>query len=478
TFTARNSSGVAVEDALLCVLDTNGDIKGKGNSPYTYGGIIEDNWIITANKANYLQGRQTYIKNYATLPYSTGFESGLDEYWKIYSSNNYGRIEITTEHDPHTGSKHLTMDSQQAGQYVINEAWLHLNLAGKTRTWFDFKWKEFGDEYHAEDGVYLSDDGGVNFTKVLNLDGSLHTDNTWYLKALNIDDLVSTFGLTLTSDFVIKFQQYDNSPIYGDGFAFDNIRVFSTFSGSGTLTQDETWCGDIYLAGNVTVPVGITLTIADRCQIRAVESDIKLDIDGDVVIGDNVTFTDFKEIFLDHCGDITITNPTFNNTAFKCNLSPLSITGGTFQDSWLVTYGNGLDMDDVIFNNSKVIVIVGYTEDGATITNCKFYNAEDYAINLWNCFNSDIYNNTFEDCSRNIVLEHCAHVFIVNNKINQNGGTSGDAISIYQTYTHMFDNQIKNAQYGLYVSGESQWSMLSLGSSWQKVRNCAWPISF
>jgi hypothetical protein len=38
---------------------------------------------------------------------------------------------------------------------------------------------------------------------------------------------VTAAGILYTRDFKIKFQQYDNSPIRSDGFAFDNIKIKS-----------------------------------------------------------------------------------------------------------------------------------------------------------------------------------------------------------------------------------------------------------
>ncbi|UCF05455.1 MAG: agmatine deiminase family protein, partial [bacterium] len=163
---------------------------------------------------------------YATLPYATGFESGgLDQYWTTVLGAE-GRIQVTTANTPHSGSYHLTMDDHTSGgSYSQNEAWLRLNLAGVSEVDLEFWWKEFGDETHTEDGVYFSDNGGANFTKVQDLNGADYTNNTWYPFNLDVDALASSAGLNLTSTFVIKFQQYDNYPITSDGFAFDDINI-------------------------------------------------------------------------------------------------------------------------------------------------------------------------------------------------------------------------------------------------------------
>ncbi|MCB0293801.1 MAG: PKD domain-containing protein, partial [Calditrichaeota bacterium] len=165
------------------------------------------------------------VGNYATLPYSTGFESGgFDQYWESFSTSD-GRVRFLTSNGPHSGSYHMTMDDPSSGGYAQNEAWLRLNLAGESQVTLAFWWKEFGDETHTQDGVYFSDDDGASFVKVQALNGQSYTNNTWQQFTLDLDALASANGLSLSGTFVVKFQQYDNYPIATDGFAFDDISV-------------------------------------------------------------------------------------------------------------------------------------------------------------------------------------------------------------------------------------------------------------
>jgi len=159
---------------------------------------------------------------YAVLPYSTGFENGLDKHWIVRDDSDYGRIRLTTSYSPHSGSCHLIMDVSSNGNFNTNEALLHLNLGGETNVDLEFWWKEFGDEYQPADGIYFSDNSGGNFSKVYNLSGN---NGNWQKVILDVDQLANTHNLSLTNEFVIKFQQYDNYPIPSDGFAFDDISV-------------------------------------------------------------------------------------------------------------------------------------------------------------------------------------------------------------------------------------------------------------
>ena len=167
---------------------------------------------------------------YATLPYSTGFESGsLDQHWNTQSSNGFGRIQVSSANGPQAGSFHLTMDSNTNSNFVQNESWLHLDLSGETQVELSFQWKEFGDETHTQDGVFFSDNGGASFVKVQDLNGQSFTNNTWQSFTLDLDQLASANGLSLSGTFVVKFQQYDNFGITTDGHAYDEISV----TGSG-----------------------------------------------------------------------------------------------------------------------------------------------------------------------------------------------------------------------------------------------------
>jgi PKD repeat protein len=177
-------------------------------------------------KTGYITVNDPAGGDYATLPYTTGFESGsLDGFWTT-ATTNQGRMQVSSGYTPHSGSYQLLMDdSVSGGNYSQCEAWLHLDLAGESQVDLDFWWKEFGDETHAQDGVYFSNNGGSSFVKVFNLNGASYANQAWQNFTLDVDQLAAGAGLSLTSTFVVKFQQYDNYPMTSDGFAFDDISV-------------------------------------------------------------------------------------------------------------------------------------------------------------------------------------------------------------------------------------------------------------
>ena len=194
--------------------------------------------------------------SYATLPYTTGFESGaLDQYWFTGATGD-GRVRVLSTNTPHSGTYHLVMDDATSGGYNQTEARLRLNLAGQTQANLTFWWKDFGDETNTQDGIYFSSNGGSSYVKVYSLNGGSFSDNTWRTFTIDVDALAAANGLSLTSTFVIKFQQYDDYPITTDGFAFDDISVTVPSGGGGAITA-ETESNNTSATANGPVGTGV-----------------------------------------------------------------------------------------------------------------------------------------------------------------------------------------------------------------------------
>ena len=182
------------------------------------------------------------ITNYAPIPYSTGFENGtLDANWHTTSDHVNGRIQIWNSTDlywsgdtakAHTDSMWLGLDCNPGATYVTNEAWFGLNLNNESQVRLSFWWSDWNDETEAQDGIYISDNGGTTFTKVIDLNGASYTDLQWNYFDVSLDSINNVHGLNFTSTYVVKLQQYDNYYFAGgnDGFLFDDINVESTLS--------------------------------------------------------------------------------------------------------------------------------------------------------------------------------------------------------------------------------------------------------
>ena len=183
-------------------------------------------------------------QTYASIPYTTGFESGaLDASWTAVSTQTGTNIEViqsgvltwsTQTAYSHTGNYFLGMDYGTGGVYNLNQADLHLNTAGSAGLRLKFWWAEWNDETEIEDGIYVSDNGGTTFTKILDLDGTGTTDLVWTFFDMSLDSINALYGLSFTSNYIVRFQQYDNYYFAGgnDGFLFDDIEVSSNCSPS------------------------------------------------------------------------------------------------------------------------------------------------------------------------------------------------------------------------------------------------------
>lgn len=201
-------------------------------------------------------------QTYATVPYSTGFETGaVDASWTTWSSLPTGEIAVFTTGVltfgaetaySHSGNYFLGLhNGTPGGTYNTNNANLHLNLAGESNLRLDFWWAEWNDETEPQDGVYISHDGGLTFVKVLDLNGASYTDLTWTHFDLSLDSINAAHGLIFTTNYIIMFQQYDNYYFAGgnDGFLFDDIQVGTTCPVSNSMITPS-------VCDSYTVPSG------------------------------------------------------------------------------------------------------------------------------------------------------------------------------------------------------------------------------
>ncbi len=170
---------------------------------------------------------------------SDGFESGaLDGQWATYSSAPQGRVRVTDEAGAASGTYALVMDRNPSGGNILNEAVWTVNLSGVTAPVLRFSHADFNDEEtslpanftgHANgDGVSISADG-VNWHRVLNATNVFG----WQTVAIDLAAEAAAAGMTLGAGFQIKFQQFDNFPIFTDGRGYDDIAI-----GSVVRSQD------------------------------------------------------------------------------------------------------------------------------------------------------------------------------------------------------------------------------------------------
>jgi hypothetical protein len=147
-------------------------------------------------------------------PYVQDFSLGMPgrpQGWE-YNSTNEGRIEVVAGRlrmDDHTGNS----------TYSQNEAILHLDLSNQSNVQLSGYHGNLTDEVHPGDGIAISENG-VTWHNV----AAFNVSSTGPF-VVNLDAAIAAAGIHYTSDFRIKFQQYDNYPAPSDGREWDNIRV-------------------------------------------------------------------------------------------------------------------------------------------------------------------------------------------------------------------------------------------------------------
>ena len=125
------------------------------------------------------------------------------------------------------------------GGAVTNTMDLAVDLSGRSQVELTFDLQNRADDTQEVDGetldgIFFSDNGGSEFVQVLPFRPS-PWGNDFYgqLPPLDVDALAADFGLSLTDQFVIRFQQHDDSDFIrarfndGDGFIIDNVRVYA-----------------------------------------------------------------------------------------------------------------------------------------------------------------------------------------------------------------------------------------------------------
>jgi len=221
SFSASESKSVEV------TLSTSGSLV---TGSYHFISIVDEaNNLAESSENNNSASTAIEIDNnaYTSIPYLTGFECGTtDAFWKLDASNAAGRTRLTTDISlPNTNQSYLTMDMDNSASSSLNYADLHLNLQNDSNLKLSFDWTDYDDQSNNPDGVFFSDNGGLNFSKVWSLNGSLYTDAQWNLFELDMDSLVNTVGMSYTPTFIVRFQHAGNDSINNDGFGFDNISV-------------------------------------------------------------------------------------------------------------------------------------------------------------------------------------------------------------------------------------------------------------
>lgn len=181
-------------------------------------------------------------RSYTKVPFFEDFEAGLREMevWSFYDDPAMPSPSITSPanvvgvfpDDGVNSSNGLTMGKRFCdGDFRYNAFQILTNLNGASGVQMSYSIYSYNEETQANDGIYFSDNGGVTFKKVANFVN--FASNQWNQNTINVDALAASNGLEFTSNFIIRFVQYDDEDFFNggsgsDGISLDNINITAT----------------------------------------------------------------------------------------------------------------------------------------------------------------------------------------------------------------------------------------------------------
>lgn len=190
--------------------------------------------------------------------FAESFENGINPaYWEIPEITGLGEVKLNTQLSVDPGGQSLQFHSTRilGATKDLNEAILTVDLSGVTSAMLVFHEYEGipGDDsdpladFHVVtpgsttrpleargDGLTISNDG-INWYKIYDVRGMdiiREGDFQWQLHEYDLGDNIARInsefgaGLSFTSDFQIKFSQFDNRSFPTDGWLIDNIKIY------------------------------------------------------------------------------------------------------------------------------------------------------------------------------------------------------------------------------------------------------------
>ncbi len=204
-----------------------------------------------------------------------GFETGtITPTWMITTTNE-GRVQASTS-DPYMGSYSALLDDSVANSvFSIAGIILPIDLSGNTELVLDFWWREYGNQNHAEDGVFISDDDGVTWCQAFSFNnGPSSYTNT----QIDLIAAANNCGMTLGTNSQILFQFYDDNPIATDGYTIDEVNLYNQASCLPPATGGLV-VGNVYDDNTMTALNGATVVNENSYIMDTVETPFDPNVD-------------------------------------------------------------------------------------------------------------------------------------------------------------------------------------------------------
>jgi 1,4-alpha-glucan branching enzyme len=165
----------------------------------------------------------TGVASAATLFTDSFPSTTLGSAWTKSGTNNW-RVQASSTYRVGTSGYGITFDDSVSDTiYSTSRLDLKLNLATFSNVVLTFQFRNVGEEAHVEDGLFLSTNNGVSFSKVSWTMPAI--SSTFALQTVNISTAASNLGLVLGPQTIIRFQEYEQTSLSSDGMAIDDVTV-------------------------------------------------------------------------------------------------------------------------------------------------------------------------------------------------------------------------------------------------------------
>ncbi|RME51753.1 MAG: DUF11 domain-containing protein, partial [Caldilineae bacterium] len=165
----------------------------------------------------------TEILSPGTFPLCADFEGGVlpsfmfTETTRAGSSTGRARV---TGLSPHTGGYALDLDTDlYSGPYTRQAGVLLADLSGQSNVELRFWVRKYWSSSSPLEGVFISDDGGLSYTKIY----TFPFTSGYRPVALDLASAAAAAGRTLNNAFLVKFQGYTYDSVPYDGLSLDDI---------------------------------------------------------------------------------------------------------------------------------------------------------------------------------------------------------------------------------------------------------------
>ncbi len=272
---------------------------------------------------------------YSTIPFEDDFDNGLfknswawnfaDETSTINTNTSITSPVSVVEVQNGVGVENsygVILGRECDNIFTTNALDLHLNLAGESNVEMTFWIGDRGDETDGDDGIYFSDNGGISFVKVVNFYPSEWCNSTYgQHPPLDVDKLASTYGLSLTAQFVVRFQQHGADDFSGvaatdiDGFYLDEVKVYDPELMYSSIPFEDDFDNGLFKDSwawnfaDETSTINTNTSITSPISIVEIQNGVGVENSYGVVLGrkcDNIFTTNALDLHLNLAGETNV----------------------------------------------------------------------------------------------------------------------------------------------------------------------------